>query len=87
MKDEIKIRVISVINKVTKKEGKPIDPNGDLKSQLNLDSIQLVELFAALEAEFDIELPLEMMMLNRAGKFMDRLEKELTSQESLKDND
>lgn len=84
MKEEIRVRVIDVINRVTKKEGKFIDPDGDIKSQLNLDSIQLVELFAALEAEFDIELPLEMMMLNKAGKFMEKLEEEISNQVSQK---
>ena len=80
MTDDIKTRVFRVVKRVTNKEN--IDLRGDLKTQLNLDSIQLVELFAALESELEIELPLEMMMISKADKFMERLEEEINNQAS-----
>ena len=82
MNDDIKTRVLGIVKKVTNKE--LVDLKGDLKTQLNLDSIQLVELFAALETELEVELPLEMMMISKADKFMERLEEEVNSQSTQK---
>ncbi len=75
---ETKTRVIKVINKVTGKEIINLDPDDDLKSQLNLDSIQIVELFASLEAELGVELPLSMMTAKTGGAFMKMLDEQLT---------
>ncbi len=66
-----------VFNKVTGNQLKQIDLDSDLKSQLSLDSIQIVELFAALEKELNIELPLKMMTVKTGRAFMEMLEKQL----------
>ena len=77
MKTKVKEKVIQIVQKISGRKIENIDPNADLKTNLALDSIQLVELFAELELEFGIELPLEMMNLKNGGEFLDKLEKGL----------
>ena len=76
MDSETKARVFRVLEKVTGRDYSHIDLHADLKSQLTLDSIQVVELFAALEKEFNIELPLSMMTAKSANVFMNMLEEQ-----------
>jgi acyl carrier protein len=78
MKHNIKSKVLQIVEKISGTRIKNFDPEGDIKSQLTLDSIQLIELFAALEIEFGIELPLEIMNSKNGKEFLDKLEKELT---------
>ena len=78
MDSETKARVFRVLEKVTGRDYSHIDLHADLKSQLTLDSIQIVELFAALEKEFNIELPLSMMTVRSANVFMNMLEEQLS---------
>ena len=68
---------MAVLRRVTGKNIMDINLDSDLKSQLSLDSIQIVELFAALENEFGIELPLQMMTVKTGKAFFELLEKEL----------
>lgn len=80
MDNETKVRVFKVMKKVTGREFNSIDLNGDLKNQLTLDSIQIVELFAGLEQEFNIELPLSMMTVRSGNAFFGLLDEELNKQ-------
>ena len=80
MDNETKVRVFKILKKVTGREFDSIDLEGDLKSQLTLDSIQIVELFAGLEQEFNIELPLSMMTVRSGNAFFRLLEEELNKQ-------
>lgn len=80
MDNKTKVRVFKVLKKVTGREIDSIDLEGDLKSQLKLDSIQIVELFAGLEKEFDIELPLSMMTVRNGNTFFRLLEEVLNKQ-------
>ena len=77
MDNETTIRVFAILKKITGRDYNHLDLDGDLKSQLTLDSIQIVELFAALEKEFNIELPLSMMTVRSANVFMRMLEEQL----------
>jgi len=77
MDSATKVCVFKVLKKVTGREFDHIDLDGDLKSQLTLDSIQIVELFAGLEQEFNIELPLSMMTVRSGNAFFRLLEEEL----------
>jgi acyl carrier protein len=70
----IKNKVIEIVNKVSGGKTKKINPDGDLKNELSLDSIQLVELFATLEKEFNVELPLAMMTVKTGKEFLEMLE-------------
>ncbi len=84
MDENIKEKVLQIVNRVSGHRINNIDPNADLKTYLKLDSIQIVELFAALEIEFNIELPLEMMNVKSGKEFFEKLEKALPKNESLK---
>jgi acyl carrier protein len=72
-----KEKVLKVLRKVTGKNIIDINLESDLKSQLSLDSIQIVELFAALENELCIELPLRLMTVKTGRSFLEVLEEEL----------
>ena len=79
MDDQLKERVLKVINKISATKIENIDVDDDAVSQLAFDSIQFIELFAALELEFGIELPLDMMNIRKGREFLGRLETELTN--------
>lgn len=79
MDNQVKGRVLEVLNRVTGKNIIDINLEGDLRSQLSLDSIMIVELFAALEKELGIELPLQLMTVKNGKAFMEMLEIELKS--------
>jgi len=79
MNESTKQLFIKVLNKTTGKNYSIIDENMDLKNQLNLDSIQIVELFAALEEEIGIELPLEIMNSKNISEFVSIIEKAIES--------
>ena len=83
MNYKIKEKVFQIVNRISGHKICNINPNTDLKTYLTLDSIQIVELFAALEMEFNIELPLEMMNVKSSREFLDRLEKELAKNKTL----
>jgi acyl carrier protein len=70
-------RVVKVLARVKGTFNDNLDYNGNLKDELGLDSIQIVEFFAELEQEFQIELPLKMMTVKTAKEFLDLLEQEL----------
>lgn len=72
-----KIKVTEILSKVTGRSVASINPDGDLKNEIHIDSIQLVELFAMLEKEFKVELPLEMMNAKTGSQFMKTLDEEL----------
>ena len=73
MKKDYQERVVKIVEKVTRKKIGNIDFKGNLRDNLHIDSIQVVELFAALETEFSIELPLQLMCVKTAEEFMNIL--------------
>ncbi len=77
MNSEYKERVLAVLRRVTGKNVTELNLETDLRSQLSLDSIQVVELFAALEKEFEVELPLSLMTVKTGKAFLQMLEEEL----------
>jgi len=81
MDNETKTRVFRVLKKVTGRDYDRIDLTADLKSQLCLDSIQIVELIAGLEKEFDIELPLSIMTVRSSGAFITILQEQLAKRQ------
>ncbi|MBN1157988.1 MAG: acyl carrier protein [Bacteroidales bacterium] len=70
-------KVLKVLKRVTGNNVTNIDLERDLKSQLSLDSIQIVELFAALEKELNTELPLKLMTVRTGKAFLEMLEEQL----------
>jgi len=77
MNNDTREKVLNVLRRVTGRMIDDINLDVDLKSQLSLDSIQIVELFAALEKDLSIELPLQLMTVKTGRAFMDLLEEEL----------
>lgn len=78
MNTQTKNRVIGVLENVTGRSLPFLNYDDDLSSQLELDSVQIVELFAGLENEFGIELPLTMMQANSANNFLEQLDQTLS---------
>jgi acyl carrier protein len=72
-------KVLEIVNKISGGRAKSINLDGDLREELSLDSIQSVEIFAALEKEFEIELPLSMMNLKTGKEFLKALDSILSS--------
>jgi acyl carrier protein len=72
-----KEKVLGVLRRVTGRNIEQINLDTDLKSQLSLDSIQIVELFAALENELSVELPLRLMTVKTGKAFLELLDTEL----------
>lgn len=66
------------IEKITGTKIKDFNLEGDINSQIHIDSVQIIELFSALENEFAIELPLSMMNVKSAKEFLELLEIELS---------
>ena len=52
MKSIIQEKVMKIVSKITGGRVKTINFDGDLRNELSIDSVQLVELFALLEKEF-----------------------------------
>jgi len=77
MNNDTREKILNVLRRVTGRKIDDINLDVDLKSQLSLDSIQIVELFAALEKDLSIELPLRLMTVKTGRAFMDLLEEEL----------
>jgi len=73
MRKDYEERVIKVVEKITRRKLENFNLKGNLREQLSIDSIQVVELFAALENEFQIELPLQLMTVKKAEEFMNLL--------------
>jgi acyl carrier protein len=73
-----KIKVFEIVNKVSGGRVTSINPEGDVRQQLSLDSIQIVELFAMLENEFNIELPLSILNVKTGKEFLETIEKSIT---------
>jgi len=80
MKDlKTEVKVLDIVSKISGKRITGINPNGAIKDELSLDSIQIVELFATLEIEFGIELPLRMMTVKSGKEFLEILDVELSN--------
>lgn len=70
----IEKKVAEIVSRITGRNVESINPNGELKNELALDSIQIVELFAQLEKEFEVELPLKLMTVRTGKEFIKILE-------------
>jgi acyl carrier protein len=75
--EQIEKKVIEIVSRISGRKVLNINPDSELKSELSLDSIQVVELFASLEKEFAIELPLRIMTVRTSKEFLSILEESL----------
>jgi len=69
-----KNKVLDIVNKISGGRVKDINPDGNLKTELSLESLQLVELLASLEKEFNIELPIKIITVKTGREFMQILD-------------
>jgi len=76
-----KERVFHVLQKITGKDYSYVDLDTDIEPEIKLDSIQFVEFYAALEKEFDVELPLNMMTVKSKLAFFRLLDEFLSKTE------
>lgn len=80
MENQTEMRVLSALNKVTKQNFVSFNWDDDISNQVQFDSVQLIELFAALEMEFGMELPLSLMNARTGRDFISILQKQMVDQ-------
>jgi acyl carrier protein len=68
--EEIRARVIRVVQTETGQDLNGIDPDADLRQQVNLDSMQYVAIAVAIENALGIELPIEVMKARTFNQFL-----------------
>lgn len=73
-KKETAERLMSVLESITGNRVTKLEMQADVRSQLGLSSMQFVQLFAALEMEFEVELPLSIMNVRNVGDFVSIIE-------------
>ena len=71
MSDGILEKVTQVIEDETHIKMGDIDPDGDIREQTNLDSMQFVAISVAIENALDIELPITVMKARTFNAFME----------------
>ena len=55
--DSLEQEVVEIVSHITKVPASALSPDTDLKASLNVDSLQGLQIVAALEKHFDITLP------------------------------
>ncbi len=68
--EEIRARVMRVVQAETGQNLDGIDPDADLRQQVNLDSMQYVAISVAIENALGIELPIEVMTARTFNQFL-----------------
>lgn len=68
-------RIALVLETITGTAVATLDMKGDVRSQLALSSMQFVQLFTALEMEFEVELPLSIMNVRTVSDFVAIIDK------------
>ncbi len=75
--DEVLTTVIRVVEAETGQSLSGLNPNADLREQVNLDSMQYVAISVAIENALGIELPIEIMRARTFNGFMDMVKAEV----------
>jgi acyl carrier protein len=78
MNGEQKRRIFDVLQKEVRVDPSTIDPDGDFREHINIDSMQFVAIIARLEKEFDIEIPISVMESKTLNEFLGYLEAEIS---------
>jgi acyl carrier protein len=81
MTEALRKRIYSAIQSVVNIDPATIEPEKNLREQVNLDSMQFVAVLAKLETEFNIELPISAMEANTFNDFFAVLEGEIEKAE------
>ena len=75
--EEIRVRVLRVVQAETGQNLDGIDPDADLRQQVSLDSMQYVAISVAIENALGIELPIEVMKARTFRQFLRMVEAEV----------
>jgi acyl carrier protein len=70
-------RVFGIIKAVANVDPATLDPDKNMRDQINLDSMQFVAVIAKLENDLNIELPISAMEAETLGEFLAVLDGEL----------
>lgn len=73
----VKQRVIDIVKNETGIELTTFNPDEDILEQINLDSMQLLEIYAAIIDEFGIEIPITIINLKTLNGITSSLVKEI----------
>lgn len=81
MDSQTREKVLAVIRETTNMDPDSIDPDGDLQTQISLDSMQYVSLTSKIEIALDIELPLNAIESKTLNDFMTKIDMALEERE------
>ena len=74
MDENLKKKVFAIIQKDVNIDPATIDPEGDFRENVSLDSMQFVAVLARLEKDLDIEVPISAMEAKTLNEFLGFIE-------------
>ena len=77
---DLKEKMVSIVKNEFDLDISEINPEGDIVEELELDSLQFVELYAAVIEEFNIEVPITLMNLKTFNEILNVLYREIQKQ-------
>ncbi len=80
MNDGIRKTVIRVIESQTGLDISKLDPDGDIRQQIDLDSMQYLAVSVALERALNMKLPIEVMLARTFNDLFDIISAEAEKQ-------
>jgi len=79
-KKAILAEISKLLEEISQQHIQTFDLKANIKDQLSLDSVQMVELFMRLETTFKVELPLSLMNAHSGEEFIQGIEQTIRSQ-------
>jgi acyl carrier protein len=76
-KEALRAVVMQAVKKETGYDVDRIDPDKDIRSQVNLDSMQFVGILARVEEALAVELPIEAVTVSTLNQFLEVLAKQV----------
>lgn len=77
--DTVRKVVLEAVRQETGFDAATIDPDQDIRRQVNLDSMQFVGILARVEEALNVELPIEGVMVNTLNEFLDIVRREVAN--------
>jgi acyl carrier protein len=72
-KEYLKDKIITIVQKETGFDLTRINPESEIRSQINLDSLQLMKIFAAIVEELHIDVPYHILSAKTFNEIIERL--------------
>ena len=70
---EMQSKVLDIVAKVARLKELKVNPDKDIRDQVNLDSMQFVAVIAHIEEAFQVDLPIEVMTVSTFRQFLSML--------------